>query len=149
MTAEVEDASPSTNKKSNAPVVGGAIGSAIAALSTQITDAAWRNIFTVSAPIIAVCVTAIWSAIVQLIKSEWSLLSQRYHTRSATKHYRGVLADPSQPQAVRKRAEKAMINAQIAAIEFHEKNLNIVSNPDVPTGKKNRGRGAAGTTNSH
>jgi hypothetical protein len=148
LTAGAKDAAASANKKSNAPVVGGAVGSAIAALSTQITDAAWRNLVTVSAPIIAVSVTAIWGAIVQLVKSEWTNFTQRYHTRTATKHYRELLSDPSQPQEVRERAEKAMINAQIATIEFHEKNLNLMSTVDIPSGRKNQGRRAAGSKNA-
>jgi hypothetical protein len=148
LTAKVKDAAASANKNSSAPLVGGAVGSAIAALSTQITDAAWRNLVTVSAPIVAVVLTAIWGGIVQLVKSEWTNFTQRYHARNATKHYRELLSDPSQPQQVRERAEKAMINAQIATIEFHEKNLNLASNVDLPPDKKNPGRRAATSKNA-
>jgi hypothetical protein len=148
LTAGAKDAAASANKKSNAPVVGAAVGSAIAALSTQITDAAWRNIVTVLAPIIAVSVTAIWGAIVQMVNSDWTNFTQRYHSRTATKHFQGLLSDPSQPQEVRERAEKAMINAQIATIEFHEKNLNLVSNVDMPSSRKNQGGRPAGSKNA-
>jgi len=136
------------NKKTNAPVAGGAVGSAIAALATQISDAAWRNIVTVSAPIIAVCVTAIWDAFAQLATSAWTNFTQQHHNRTATKHFRAVLSDPTQPQEVRERAERAMINAQLATIEFHEKNVNLVSNVDIPPGKKSPGRHPAGSKNA-
>lgn len=148
MTGRVNDVDTSSNKRSNAPVVGGAVGSAIAALSTQIQDQAWRNLITVSAPIIAVSVTAIWGAIVQIIQRMWRDFNQRHATKNATKHYQQLISDPTQPEEVRERAEKAMINAQLATIEYHEKNLNLVSNPTSEAGKKTQRRRAAGNKNA-
>ena len=84
----------------------------------------------------------------QLSVSEWTNFTQRHHNRTATKHYREVLSDPSQPAEVRERAQKAMINAQIATIEFHERNLNIVSSVEVPQAIKSQERRAAGSKNA-
>lgn len=144
--AKVDDVS--SHRKSNGPVVGGAVGSAIAAFSTQITDDTFRNIVIVLAPVIAVCVTSIWNVVCEIARNEWSNYNQRYLTRNATKHYQEVLSDLSQPEEVRERAQKAMINAQIATIEFHERNLNRSAQDEFSASAKTQGRRAASQKNA-
>lgn len=125
------------NTKSNAPIVGGAGGVGIAALATQIEDAALRNLVTVAAPVIAVVLASVFDGIKEVFRNLWRSLRHWWHERQITSYAKKVLKDPQTAPEVKLHAEKAIANAQLATIAFHEKNLNIASELTQVPGKRN------------
>lgn len=128
-----------STSKSNATLVGGGVGGAIAAISTQITDPVYRNLVTVAAPVIAVILTSVYDASALMIRNWWHQSTQSYHEKKTTEYARKILKHPDSSAEVKEKALKAIANAQIATLEFHESNLNMASQQKFTgAGKRNQ-----------
>jgi hypothetical protein len=134
--------------KSNAPVIGGAGGIGVAAFATQIQDPGYRNLLTVAAPVIAVMLSSIFDATVVMVRNAYQSAIQRWHEQKTTNYAKKLLNDPDSSEEVKARAARAIANAQLATIEYHEKNLTLVSQVAFSeASKQNRGRAARSKNN--
>lgn len=129
---------------SNATLVGGGVGGAIAAISTQITNPVIRNLVTVAAPVIAVILSGAYDALLFIARTWWQQITQSYLEKKTTDYAQKVLEHPYSSIEAKEKAAKAISNAQIATLEFHQGNLNMVSQQNyTKAGKRNQIAAAA------